>query len=157
MKQQSLNGPKLNDERISSSCTTARGQFYSPSPACPPMPACPSSARERRPGRRLPELGQGFGGIPLRYPAACSGELHFTNQAQKDARKLAAAGLIEKTKKILAVMENNPFQNPPPYEKLVGELSGAYSRRINIQHRLVYQVIKDTRAVKVLRMWTHYE
>lgn len=83
--------------------------------------------------------------------------VYFTKRAQKDAKKLAAAGLKEKAKKLLKVIENNPFQNPPPYEKLVGKLSGAYSRRINIQHRLVYQVIEDTRAVKVLRMWTHYE
>ena len=83
--------------------------------------------------------------------------LFYTRQAQKDAQKLASAGLKEKAIKILKVIENNPFRNPPPYEKLVGELSGAYSRRINIKHRLVYQVFKNIRVVKVIRMWTHYE
>ena len=81
----------------------------------------------------------------------------FARAAQKDARKLAAAGLKEKTLDLLAILTDNPFQNPPPYEKLVGDLSGAYSRRINIQHRLVYQVLRDEHVVKVLRMWTHYE
>ncbi len=84
-------------------------------------------------------------------------KLYFTKQAQKDAKKLAAAGLKEKAQTLLDVLKQNPFQNPPPYEKLVGDLSGAYSRRINIQHRLVYQVLKSEQAVKVLRMWTHYE
>ena len=83
--------------------------------------------------------------------------LFYTRHAQKDAQKLASAGLKEKAIKILKVIENNPFRNPPPYEKLVGELSGAYSRRINIKHRLVYQVFKNIRVVKVIRMWTHYE
>ena len=84
-------------------------------------------------------------------------KLYFTKQAQKDARKLASAGLKPKAQELLEILASNPFQNPPPYEKLVGDLDGAYSRRINIQQRLVYQVLKDQRAVKVLRLWTHYE
>lgn len=84
-------------------------------------------------------------------------ELRFTGHAEKDARKLASAGLKSKAQELLEILRNNPFQNPPPYEKLVGDLSGAYSRRINIQHRLVYQVLEKNRVVKVLRMWTHYE
>ena len=83
--------------------------------------------------------------------------LVYTKQAQKDALKLASAGLKEKAKVLLNTVQLNPFQNPPPYEKLVGDLSGAYSRRINIQHRLVYQVLEEQKTVKVLRMWTHYE
>ena len=79
----------------------------------------------------------------------------FTKQAQKDAQKLAA--LKAKAQELLAVIKDNPFQNPPPYEKLVGDLSGAYSRRINIQHRLVYEVLPEQQIVKVLRMWPHYE
>lgn len=86
-----------------------------------------------------------------------SWELVFTKHAQKDAQKLAASGLKAKAQELLAVMKENPFQNPPPYEKLVGDLAGAYSRRINIQHRLVYQVLEKERLVKVLRMWSHYE
>ena len=81
----------------------------------------------------------------------------FTKQAQKDAQNLATSGLKEKAQALLAVLAENPFQNPPPYEKLVGDLAGAYSRRINIQHRLVYEVLPSERIVKVLRMWTHYE
>ncbi|WP_225073959.1 Txe/YoeB family addiction module toxin [Desulfuromonas sp. CSMB_57] len=81
----------------------------------------------------------------------------FTNQAQKDARKLAASGLKPKAEAILETLRDNPFQNPPPFEKLVGDLSGAYSRRINIQHRLVYQVYLEERVVKIIRLWTHYE
>lgn len=81
----------------------------------------------------------------------------FTKQAQKDARNLASAGLKKKAQALLAVVAENPFQNPPPYEKLVGDLAGTYSRRINIQHRLVYEVLQSERTVKVLRMWTHYE
>ena len=81
----------------------------------------------------------------------------YTKQAQKDAKRLSTAGLKPKAQKLLAVISKNPFQNPPPYEILVGDLAGAYSRRINIKHRLVYQVLEDTRTVKVLRMWTHYE
>jgi Txe/YoeB family toxin of toxin-antitoxin system len=83
--------------------------------------------------------------------------LVYTKQAQKDAKKLAAAGLKNKTQVLLDVLKQNPFQNPPPYEKLVGDLAGAYSRRITIQHRLVYQVIEGDRLVKIIRMWTHYE
>lgn len=81
----------------------------------------------------------------------------YTKQAQKDARKIAAVGLKNKAKQLLDVLRINPFQNPPPYEKLVGDLAGAYSRRINIQRRLVYQVLKNEKVVKVLRLWTHYE
>ena len=81
----------------------------------------------------------------------------YTKQAQKDAQKLAAAGLKPKAQSLLAVLVENPYQTPPPFEKLVGDLSGAYSRRISIQHRLVYQVLDDARTVKVLRMWTHYQ
>jgi toxin YoeB len=83
--------------------------------------------------------------------------LVFTRAAQKDAQKVAASGLKTKVQALLEVLRANPFQNPPPFEKLVGDLAGAYSRRINIQHRLVYQVLEEERTVKVLRMWTHYE
>ena len=83
--------------------------------------------------------------------------LHFTKQAQKDAQKLASSGLKPKAQDLIAILELDPWQNPPPYEKLVGDLAGAYSRRINIQHRLVYQVLEAERVVKVLRLWTHYE
>lgn len=81
----------------------------------------------------------------------------FTKQAQKDAKRLVSAGLKPKAQELLEVLQENPFQTPPRYEKLVGDLAGAYSRRINIQHRLVYQVLEDRRIVKVIRMWTHYE
>jgi toxin YoeB len=81
----------------------------------------------------------------------------FTKQAQKDARKLASSNLRPQAERLLAVIGRNPFQTPPPFEKLVGDLEGAYSRRINIQHRLVYQVYPTERMVKVVRMWTHYE
>jgi toxin YoeB len=81
----------------------------------------------------------------------------FTRQAQKDAKKIADAGLRQTAEKLLEILSKNPFQTPPPYDKLVGDLSGTYSRRINIQHRLVYQVLKGIRTVKVIRMWTHYE
>ncbi len=81
----------------------------------------------------------------------------YTKQAQKDAMNLAAAGLKVKAQSLLTVLEEDPYRNPPPYEKLLGDLAGAYSRRINIQHRLVYQVLEDCKTVKVLRMWTHYE
>jgi Txe/YoeB family toxin of toxin-antitoxin system len=84
-------------------------------------------------------------------------ELVYTKHAQKDAKKLFSAGLKEKTQELLMVLCKNPFQNPAPYERLVGDLSGAYSRRINIQHRLVYQVLENHNVVKVLRMWSHYE
>lgn len=86
-----------------------------------------------------------------------SWKLVYTKQAQKDAKKLSASGLKPKAKQLLDILAENPFQNPPPYEKLVGDLAGAYSRRINIKHRLVYQVLENLRTVKVLRMWTHYE
>lgn len=86
-----------------------------------------------------------------------SWQIVYTKQAQKDAKKLAASGMKPKAQKLLAIIAENPYQNPPPCEKLVGDLAGAYSRRINIQHRLVYQVLEDARTVKVLRMWTHYE
>ena len=84
-------------------------------------------------------------------------QLVYTKQAQKDARKLSGAGLRPKAEELLLILGKNPFQTPPPFEKLVGDLDGAYSRRINIQHRLVYQVLKDIRTVKIIRMWTHYE
>ena len=83
--------------------------------------------------------------------------LVFTKQAQKDAKKLRAFGLKPQAERLLAILAKDPFQNPPPYEKLVGDLSGAYSRRVNIQHRLVYQVLADVKTVKVIRLWTHYE
>lgn len=86
-----------------------------------------------------------------------SWEVVFSKHAQKDAQKLAASGLKAKAQELLAIIKENPFQNPPPYEKLVGDLSGAYSRRINIQHRLVYEVLQEQRIAKVLRMWSHYE
>jgi Txe/YoeB family toxin of toxin-antitoxin system len=86
-----------------------------------------------------------------------SWQLLFTKQARKDAKKLVAAGLKPKALELLAVLEVDPYQSPPPFEKLVGDLRGACSRRINIHHRLVYQVLADEHAVKVLRMWTHYE
>ncbi|MBK5275945.1 MAG: Txe/YoeB family addiction module toxin [Desulfuromonadales bacterium] len=86
-----------------------------------------------------------------------SWHLVFTKQAQKDAKKIAHSGLKPQAERLLELLKENPFKNPPPYEKLVGDLSGAYSRRINIQHRLVYQVLEDIKTVKVLRMWTHYE
>jgi toxin YoeB len=81
----------------------------------------------------------------------------YTQQAQKDAKKIATAGLKPKAEKLLEILSKNSFQTPPPFEKLVGDLSGAYSRRINIQHRLVYQVLEEIRTVKVIRMWTHYD
>ena len=81
----------------------------------------------------------------------------FTRQAQKDAKRLSTSGLRPKAEKLLAILAEDPFRNPPPYESLVGNLQGAISRRINIQHRLVYQVLAAERTVKVLRMWTHYE
>jgi toxin YoeB len=83
-------------------------------------------------------------------------EVYFTKQSKKDAKKISAAELKSKVEKLLKVIQKNPYQNPPPYEKLVGDLSGAYSRRINIQHRLVYQVLEKEKAVKILRLWTHY-
>jgi len=83
--------------------------------------------------------------------------LLYTKQAQKDAKRLAAAGLKPKAQELLDLLTADPFRSPPPFEKLVGDLRGAYSRRITIQHRLVYQVLEDDHVVKVLRMWTHYE
>ena len=83
--------------------------------------------------------------------------LYYTKQAQKDAKKLASSGLKAKAQELLNIIENDPYQNPPPYEKLVGDLAGTYSRRINIQHRLVYQVLEQEKAIKVLRLWAHYE
>ena len=81
----------------------------------------------------------------------------YTKRAQKDAKKLAAAGLKSKTQALLELLAEDPFRHPPPFEKLIGDLKGAYSRRINIQHRLVYQVMEEEQIVKVLRLWSHYE
>jgi toxin YoeB len=86
-----------------------------------------------------------------------SWELVYTKQSQRDAKKLASSNLKNKAQELLDILQSDPFQNPPPYEKLLGDLAGAYSRRINIQHRLVYEVIESSNTVKVLRMWTHYE
>jgi len=83
--------------------------------------------------------------------------LVYTKQARRDAKKLASAGLKPKAETLLTLLAKNPYQTPPPYEKLVGDLAGAYSRRMNIQYRLVYQILKETQTVKVLRLWTHYE
>lgn len=84
-------------------------------------------------------------------------KLVYSKTAQKDALKLSQSGLKDKTLKILEIIKTDPFQNPPTFEKLVGDLKGAYSRRINIQHRIIYQVLKEERVVKIIRMWTHYE
>ncbi|MBL1432133.1 MAG: Txe/YoeB family addiction module toxin [Gammaproteobacteria bacterium] len=84
-------------------------------------------------------------------------KLVYTKQAQKDAKKLVASGLKKKAQLLLEIIKDDPYQKPPPYEKLVGDLSGAYSRRINIQHRLVYQVYEKEHVIKVIRLWTHYE
>ncbi|MGV8711577.1 MAG: Txe/YoeB family addiction module toxin [Nitrosomonas sp.] len=84
-------------------------------------------------------------------------EILFTKQALKDANKISQAGLKPKVIELLQLLKENPFQNPPPYEKLIGDLSGAYSRRITIQHRLIYQIFPEDKKIKVLRMWTHYE
>jgi len=86
-----------------------------------------------------------------------SWSLVYTKQAQKDARRIASSNLKSQAQRLLDIIARNPFQNPPPYEKLIGDLAGAYSRRINIQHRLVYQVYEAERTIKVVRMWTHYE
>ena len=83
--------------------------------------------------------------------------LVFTKQAQKDAKKIARSGLKPQASKLLEILQDDPYQNQPPYEKLVGDLTGAFSRRINIQHRLIYQILDDIKTVKVIRMWTHYE
>ena len=84
-------------------------------------------------------------------------QLVYTKQAQKDAKKLSASGLKSKAIQLLEILAEDPFRNPPPFEKLVGDLAGAYSRRINIQHRVVYQVVPVIKTVKILRLWTHYE
>jgi len=84
-------------------------------------------------------------------------KLVYTRQAQKDAQKINQAGLKEKALNILDILRHDPFQSPPPFEKLVGDLSGAYSRRINIQHRIVYQIYRKEKIIKIIRMWTHYE
>jgi len=86
-----------------------------------------------------------------------SWKLIFVKEAQKDAKKLTKAGLRLKAENLFNILKINPFQNPPPYEKLVGDLSGTYSRRINFKHRLVYQVLKKNKTVKIIRMWSHYE
>jgi toxin YoeB len=84
-------------------------------------------------------------------------ELWFTRQSEKDFERLSSAGLEQKARSILNILKKNPFQNPPPFEKLIGDLAGAYSRRLNIQHRIIYQILKEEKAVKIIRMWTHYE
>ena len=84
-------------------------------------------------------------------------KLVYTRQAMKDARKLGASGLRHRAEQLLEILRENPYQDPPPFEKLVGDLDGAFSRRINIQHRLVYQILDEIKSVKVIRMWTHYE
>ncbi len=84
-------------------------------------------------------------------------EIVYTKQAQKDAKKLSSTSLRSKAEQLLKILKQNPWQKPPPYEKLIGDLAGAYSRRINIQHRIVYQVVKEEKVVKIIRMWTHYE
>jgi len=84
-------------------------------------------------------------------------EIYYTKQAIKDSKKIIESGLIDKTKKLISILEIDPFQNPPPYEKLIGDLSGAFSRRINIQHRFVYQIFQNEKIVRIIRMWTHYE
>jgi toxin YoeB len=86
-----------------------------------------------------------------------SWRLVFTRQARKDAKKIAQTGLKPQTNRLLDMLREDPYRNPPPYEKLVGDLSGACSRRINIQHRLIYQILDDIKTVKIIRMWTHYE
>lgn len=83
--------------------------------------------------------------------------LVYTNQAKRDAKKISRSGLKPQAQRLLDILKENPYQNPPSYEKLVGDLSGAYSRRINIQHRLVYEVLEDNHTIKVIRMWSHYE
>ena len=97
--------------------------------------------------RELPGVGANTAGWKVVY----------TRQAVKDARKLSAAGLKQKAEYLLEILRNDPLRSPPPYEKLVGDLTGAYSRRINVQHRLVYQVYRAQRVVKVIRLWTHYD
>jgi len=94
--------------------------------------------------------------MPAR-PQVVSWQLVYTRQAQRDAKKLAAAGLRPKAEALLEILSRDPFEDPPPFEKLLGDLTGAYSRRINIHHRLVYQVLPEIKTVKVIRMWTYYE
>ena len=84
-------------------------------------------------------------------------KLYYTKQAQKDALKIKSSGLKSQVEKLLLILEKNPLKSPPPFEKLLGDLEGAYSRRINIQHRLIYQIYEKEKAVKIIRMWTHYE
>ena len=84
-------------------------------------------------------------------------EIVYTKQAQKDAKKLSSDSLRSKAEQLLKILKQNPWQKPPPYEKLIGDLAGAYSRRINIQHRMIYQIVKEEKVVKIIRMWTHYE
>ena len=86
-----------------------------------------------------------------------SWQLVFTKQAQKDAKKISQSGLKSQASRLLDILREDPYQNPPPYEKLLADLSGAYSRRINLQHRLIYQILNDIHTVKIIRMWTHYE
>ena len=86
-----------------------------------------------------------------------SWRLVYTRQAEKDAKKIAASGLRSKAEEIIRILRENPFQTPPPFEKLVGDLAGAYSRRINIHHRLIYQILTEEKVVKIIRMWTHYK
>jgi toxin YoeB len=93
----------------------------------------------------------------LRGIGLVSWKLVYTNKAKQDAKKLKSSGLRPIVEELLNLLKDDPFKRPPPYEKLVGDLNGAYSRRINIQHRLVYQVIEEQRTVKIIRMWTHYE
>ena len=95
--------------------------------------------------------------IPGDIQNSASWRLVFTREAEKDAKKLAAAGLKPKAIELLEILRENPFQTPPPFEKLVGDLAGAYSSRINIKHRLVYEILEKEKVVKVIRMWTHYE
>ena len=86
-----------------------------------------------------------------------SWRLVYTRQAEKDAKKIATSGLRSKAEEIIQILRENPFQTPPPFEKLVGDLAGAYSRRINIHHRLIYQILTEEKVVKIIRMWTHYK
>ncbi len=86
-----------------------------------------------------------------------SWKIVYTKQAQKDAKRITVSGLKPKAEKLIQILHNNPYQSPPSFEKLVGDLSGAYSRRINIKHRLIYQVYNDKKVIKIIRMWTHYE
>jgi toxin YoeB len=104
-----------------------------------------------------PQGTEGAAQQVLHYFGLVSWVLHFTKQAQKDAKKVASSNLRPNAERLLEILKENPFQNPPPFEKLMGDLDGAYSRRINIHNRLVYQVFKEAGAVKIVRMWTHFE